>query len=192
MSENRVEDVLVGERNIGYLDPGIDNLLIKLNNKLIKTTSTCTGRITVVEGEHPWERGSDGSRILYKTHIKLNKYVLIEKIKSPPCFLWLRVSGPILHMRVASLECALYLIKNSRKYGFKHSGIISLSNDEYVVELMSGSQLMIPLKLYCNTIIDLNKIDLIVNYSNKLLKENKRKLLNLIKFIINNINSCNT
>ena len=191
MSENGIEDVLYFERNIGYLDPEIDKLLIKLNKlDKIETTSTCTGRITIVEGEMPWERGQGGSRILYKTHDKISYNKIIEKITTESCHIWVRVSGAILHIRTPSLECAQYLVKSARQFGFKHSGIISIGDNSIVVELMSGAQYMAPLKINCNEIINRNKLNLIINHLNKTLYINKKRLYEMIEYFVSNNGPC--
>ncbi|MEN2999837.1 MAG: hypothetical protein ABDH61_04605 [Acidilobaceae archaeon] len=132
------------ERLIGYLDPGAESFLELLNRPaLVVTTSSCTGRITVVEGEWHWLR--ENARIVFKTHDPVTREELERAAKRFSERLWVKLTGPILHLRTPSLRCAAKLLSHARSSGFKHSGIISLSSRGHTVELMSGVQLALPL-----------------------------------------------
>ncbi len=186
-SEGFILDVLVEERDIGYLDPGIDNLLVELNSiSGIETTSTCTGRITLVEGKRPWIRGEEGSRILYKTHDPVRLENIVEVLSRGFCNVWLKVSGPILHIRVVSAECAKSILLIGRQHGFKHSGIISMGEDGIILELMSGAQFTAPIRIDCTNIVNIGSekaLKQLVELANMVLQENKQRFHNLVKAI---------
>ncbi|MCX8195596.1 MAG: hypothetical protein N3F67_00705 [Acidilobaceae archaeon] len=132
------------ERLIGYLDPGAERYLELLNRPLlIATTSSCTGRITVIEGEWHWLR--DEARIVFKTHEPVSEEELRRVRSRFSGRLWLKLTGPIVHLRTPSLRCAARVLSHARASGFKHSGLISLSKRGHTVELMSGVQLAFPL-----------------------------------------------
>lgn len=165
------------DRVIGYLDPGAEKFLYLLNKPaLIATTSSCTGRITIVEGRWHWERG--GARVVYKTHESLERRVLESHLaKSYYGDLWLKVTGPIIHLRTPRLLCAHHIIKHARVSGFKHSGIISLDNVRgHVVEVMSGVQLMVPLKRGGRLLLNVEPLENIVSMANEALKEGRGRL----------------
>lgn len=165
------------DRVIGYLDPGAEKFLYLLNKPaLIVTTSSCVGRITIVEGKWHWER--DEARVVYKTHESLEKRVLESHLaKSYYEDLWLKVTGPIIHIRTPRLMCAHHIIKHARVSGFKHSGIISLDNVRgHVVEVMSGVQLMVPLKKGGRPLLNVEPLEDLVSMANEALKEGRGRL----------------
>ncbi len=194
-SKYNINEIIIRERDVGYLDPGIDDLLRKLNRvKGLMTTSTCTGRVTLIEGKWPWVRGDEGSRILFKSHIGI-KVSDIEKIMSLPyCNVWIKVSGPILHIRTQSLECSQRLLQIAREVGFKHSGIISVGEKGYyTVELMSGAQFTAPIRVDCVNLVNIYSskvLQEIVSLVNSVIEENKKRLISLIDAVTEKISSC--
>ncbi len=185
---------IVEERDIGYLDPGIDGLLKRLNSiPQIVTTSTCMGRASIVEAESPWERGDEESRVVYKTHTSISPETIEKHISGPYCNLWLKVSPPIIHMRVKSERCALRVLEAARTSGFKHSGIISLGGESgIVVELMSGAQITAPLILGCTRIVSSSHSSIVVLASrvNETLEENRKRLRMLVEELVKNPGAC--
>ena len=129
---------------IGYLDPGSLGLLELLNKPArVVTLSSCTGRVTLVAGRRPWSRRE--AYIAFKTHapgtIEDVERVLSRGFRD----LWLKATGPILHVKTDSMDCALHMLSLARPYGFKHSGIISAGDDGIVVEFMSAVDITAPL-----------------------------------------------
>ncbi len=180
----RIWETLARERDVGYLDPGIESIVEKLNSigKMV-TTSTCIGRIAFIEGAKPWERtGEESARIIFKTHHPIDTSTIERIVGAPYCNVWMRVSGPIIHTRTPDIECASHLIEAARRYGFKHSGIIAVNPSAgYAVELMSGVQYAFPLKLNCALTVSLNRktLDAIVAHANKTLEEARTSLVDL-------------
>ncbi|AFZ70254.1 hypothetical protein Calag_0488 [Caldisphaera lagunensis DSM 15908] len=178
----KIEDILRQERIIGYLDPNAENYILALNNENFSTSSSCIGRITIIEGDWPWER--DRSRVVYKTHNHLSIYELANVLSRPFDNLWLKITGPIIHLRTEKINCALNILNIARTSGFKHSGIISSSDNIFTVELMSAVEITQPLKINNTFIFNINSLSNIINKSNKALDEGHRrleKLTNLIK-----------
>ncbi|MCE4612316.1 MAG: hypothetical protein F7C07_00580 [Desulfurococcales archaeon] len=177
---------------IGYLDPGILELLLRINSvEGLATTSSCTGRITIIEGEKHWDRSA--SRIVYKTHTEASVEKLSRILEGPFDNLWLKVSGPILHLRTVSLECAQHVLGKARLHGFKHSGIASVKLEEVggiVVELMSSIDVAAPLKVNGVVLIDPQRTAKIVETANKFLAEGKRKLEELVSDLTMNPGPC--
>jgi len=141
------------DRLIGYLDPGIEGILDKLNRiPLIATTSSCIGRITIIEGVKPWDR--KGSLIVYKTHARPRQGEVLKVLSRPFRNLWIKATGPILHIRTPSIQCSSWILEVFRPHGFKHSGIISLDQSRgYTVEIMSGVDVTAPIRLEGKDII---------------------------------------
>lgn len=165
------------DRLIGYLDPGAERFLEVFNKPtLLATTSSCTGRITVIEGLWHWER--EEARILYKTHDPIDVGVLRRhSSRSFAPSIWLKVTGPIIHFRTPSIRCASKLLQHARSSGFKHSGLISIDpRGGHTVEVMSGVQLMIPLKREGVMVVSNSSLEELVSLANEALLEGRRRL----------------
>ncbi len=164
---------LLEERLVGYLDPGAERYLLQINEGGLRTTSSCTGRITVVEGRWHWLR--DGARIVYKAHREVEPSILAMLIARPFDDLWLKVTGPILHVRLPDVECVPHVLEASREAGFKHSGAISVK-EEVVVELMSAVQISFPLKMRGKVLVDPRSLRDLVEEANEALRDGWARL----------------
>ncbi len=178
------------DKLIGYLDPGIKPILIKLNSiPLIATTSSCIGRITIIEGRKPWSRS--GSMIIYKTHVYPNPDKIRKVVSKPFKNLWLKATGPILHARTPRLECASRLLEVFRPHGFKHSGIISLDPRRgYTVELMSGVDVTTPVRMDGLQLIDVDNLILTAKMLYSYIEEARRGLMEAVEEITSQPGSC--
>ncbi len=175
-----IRSVLFEERLIGYLDPGAERYLAPLNEPpKLYTTSSCTGRIAIVEGRFHWLR--DDARIVFKSHDPITVHDVERVLKRPFSDLWLKATGPILHLRAYSLECALELLDAARQSGFKHSGLISAGETGYTVEVMSSIQLNAPLRLGGVDMLARESLDRLVELSNRALEEGRRRLEQLAR-----------
>ncbi|MEM1712754.1 MAG: hypothetical protein QXO93_04600 [Acidilobaceae archaeon] len=165
------------DRLIGYLDPGAEEFLVLLNKPtLLATTSSCTGRITIIEGKWHWLR--DEARIVFKSHSPIESRDIVSVVKLlGSSDLWIKVTGPILHFRTPRLLCAMRLLSHARSSGFKHSGIISINRRlGHVVEVMSGVQLMIPLASRGSSLISIDELEKLIVTINEALVEGRRRL----------------
>jgi len=181
-SRNGIEKVIGEERDIGYLDPGIEDILRGLNSlKGVSTTSSCIGRVAIVEGPIHWGRGED-TRIVFKTHGRVRPEDILGVVGRGFDSLWLRASGPILHLRVSSLDCAAHILALARPHGFKHSGVISLSREGPVVELMSAAQLSAPLIADGRLLVRIDPVSLerLAETANMVVEEGRRGLRGLV------------
>lgn len=142
-----VQHMIMEDRTIGYLDPGITWILEELNKiPLIATTSSCIGRITLIAGPRPWSRSE--ALIAYKTHTRPDRGRITRVASRGFKDLWIKATGPILHARTPSQDCASHVLDTFRPHGFKHSGIISLDPRRgYTVEVMSGVDITAPLRI---------------------------------------------
>ncbi|MCE4606064.1 MAG: hypothetical protein F7B59_01855 [Desulfurococcales archaeon] len=144
--KKRFYERMLEDKEIGYLDPGIERLLEAFFHRDgLYTTSSCIGRITVLYGLYPWER--DSTSIIFKKHGKIDEETVRYYIENPSYeHLWLRVTGPIVHVICKDEKWAQWIIEIARKSGFKHSCIFSMK-DDIVVEIMSSIQVTMPLKI---------------------------------------------
>ncbi len=161
--KEQVWSMIEEDRLIGYLDPGIEEVLGKLNRiPLIATTSSCIGRITIIDGVRPWDRRD--SLIVYKTHTRPMPSEVHRVLSRPFRNLWIKATGPILHLRTPSIQCASWTLEVFRPHGFKHSGIISLDQARgYTVELMSGVDVTAPIRLDGRDIVEPGRVQEILD-----------------------------
>jgi len=182
-----VGSVLREERIIGYLDPGAEEILARLNSRpSLWTTSSCTGRITIVEGSFHWER--DDARIVYKTHDPLSLEELLRVLGRPFSDLWLKVTGPIIHFQTPSSDCAFTLLEAARRAGFKHSGVIS-SGEVYTVEVVAPTRIDAPLRIEWRDVYSLDGLPSLVAKANAALEEGRRRL-NRLAVNVENLETC--
>ncbi len=174
---------LLEERLVSYLDPGAEEILLKINSlRDVVTTSSCIGRITIVEAKFPWERREE-SRIVFKSHYQINEFEVALVVSRDLSPLWLKVTGPIIHMRVRSLDCASKILEIARRSGFKHSGIISIDREGpgcCTLEINSPTQMITPLKTSRGVIVRGQDLKIVVKLANEILLEGRRRLKSLV------------
>lgn len=162
---------------IGYLDKDIVDILLKLFDfEGLYTISSCSGRITLIDGRLPWRRRN--STIVFKKHYPMTVDELMKNLKMPTADrLWLVVSGPIIHVSAADLRSSYELLKIARDSGMKHSGILSVNREKgVIVELRTGVRLTHLLKIKDQVLIDLSKAEELVNVANEALLDGKERL----------------
>ncbi len=162
---------------IGYADHDIVDLIECIfQTDSYFTTSSCSGRITLIDALYPWLR--DEAYIVFKKHtpIEVKEIESIVYTQDPLNRFWLVSSGPIIHFVANSLESAIMLIKNVRSIGFKHSGIISVDDSGIVVEVISGTWTSFLLKDRQGLVVDPSALPRIVATANAILLEGKKRL----------------
>ena len=171
---------------IGYADADIVDLIecvFQTDNYF--TTSSCSGRIVVLDAMYPWLRNEAYIVLKKHTTIEVNEVASLISSQRPLNRYWLISSGPIIHFVARSLEAAIELIKNVRPMGFKHSGIISLNPAGVVVELVSGTWTSFLLMDSNGFVIEPSALPRIVAIANEILLEGKRRLNNLKTYFCN-------
>ncbi len=172
-------DRLRRDFDVGYIDEDIvDVLELIFSREHSFTISSCSGRVTVLDGPMPWDRKE--STIIFKKHKSVTTQEILNVIKQPTLYcLWLIVSGPIIHVVSDSIEEALNILRIAREAGMKHSGILSISDKGIISELKTGIRVNVLLKIRNYVVIDLKEIDKVVKVINDALLEGKRRLMRL-------------
>ncbi len=168
---------IVEDRDIGYLDPGIEPYLEAINSRPDSyTTSSCIGRVSIIDAPAPWAK-REGS-VVFKKHGEITVGELETVLKTRPKHTyWIVASGPIIHVMTRSLQEALYILGKAREAGFKHSGITSASNKGFLVEIISSTQLILPIKRGDSRIPgDGGSLDILVETINETVREGRRRL----------------
>jgi tRNA wybutosine-synthesizing protein 3 len=135
----------------GKVDKGVLKILDLLNrDERFYTTSSCEGRIQVVQEDHIGDKLE--SRILGKWHRSVRE----ERVRAAISkwdrkgYLFMLVQSPIFHVCCRDLESALTLQQIGFKSGFKYSTIRSIGLKKkgpmkITVELLSSLRLDVPL-----------------------------------------------
>ncbi|UXD21381.1 hypothetical protein IPA_03650 [Ignicoccus pacificus DSM 13166] len=160
---------------IGYMDSDIVTLIEKFFKlPYVYTKSSCSGRIVAVDSPYPWSR--EGT-IIFKVHrpIKLDelKDILSKKIVTR---LWINSMGPIIHAVAKDFDSAFKIIQIARDAGFKHSGVLSVNEEGWVVELTTGVRANILAKVDDKVILKEEELDKICETINDVLLEGKKRL----------------
>jgi len=165
---------------IGYLDRDLLPLIVLLNrDRDIYTTSSCSGRIVVVDGEVPWIR--EEAEVVFKSHIPVNSSEIDFVYKtSPRSSYWLVVTGPIIHISTTSIKKAVGLLNRARIAGFKHSGIMHVSTTRGVfIELITGVYITQLIKTRNINVVSPGDLVEVLAVFNKALIEGKHRLQKL-------------
>ncbi|AEH24222.1 tRNA(Phe) 7-((3-amino-3-carboxypropyl)-4-demethylwyosine(37)-N(4))-methyltransferase Taw3 [Pyrococcus yayanosii] len=163
----------------GDVDEDIIPLLGKFNAlPSYFTTSSCSGRISVME------MPNFGDKVNAVWLGKWHREVSLEEVlgavrKHRKGQLWFLVRSPILHVGARTLEDALKLLNLAIGAGFKYSCIKSVSERKLIVEIRSTERMDVPLGLNGTLWVDENYLARIVEIANAQLRRFKGKLKRL-------------
>ncbi len=159
----------------GRVDQDIVDLLEVINSlDYAFTTSSCSGRIQLYEAPIPGSKFN--MRTLGKWHNPVSPEEVAALIRGEN--VWLAVLPPILHVSVR-LGMESHFLRLLRDAGFKRAGIISLSQDEAVVEASGTERMEAPLILEGSPVYREEALPLLVGRANQLLLKSKGRLRRL-------------
>ena len=142
------------------------------------TTSSCSGRISVMEMPHFGDKVN--SVWLGKWHREVTVEEVIEAIgEHKTGQLWFLVRSPILHVAARTMEDAVKLLNLSIGLGFKYSSIKSVSHKKLLVEIRSTERMDVPLGENGELWVSEEYIERIVNLANAQVRRFKGKLKRL-------------
>ena len=161
---------------IGYLDLDIVDILVELFLRPKSfTTSSCSGRIVLMDSEYPWAK--EETMIIFKKHEPIDVREVLEAASKPIAErLWLSVQGPIIHVETLDIEEAFTVLEAARRAGFKHSGILASTKKGILVELRTGIRVNIPLAEPDERLVRWDRLERIVDLANRALREAKERL----------------
>ena len=127
------------------VDKDIISLLEKINSlDNYFTTSSCSGRISVMEMPHFGDKLN--SVWLGKWHREVTVGEVLDAIgRHSKGQLWFLVRSPILHVSAKTMEDAVRLLNLAIGLGFKYSNIKSVSHKKLLVEIRSTERMDVPL-----------------------------------------------
>ncbi|OYT26273.1 MAG: hypothetical protein B6V02_02070 [Thermoprotei archaeon ex4572_64] len=148
------------------------------------TLSSCSGRILVAETERlSFSKGKGMFKVLAKWHRPITLSELLRVINSRYSNVWIIVTGGIIHFSCRFMDKALEILDIAQKTGFKHSGIISIRDDEVIIEVQGEEKLSIPVIINRRWILDKNSLSEVIDIINETLILAKIRLTNLVKLI---------
>ncbi|WP_457750613.1 tRNA(Phe) 7-((3-amino-3-carboxypropyl)-4-demethylwyosine(37)-N(4))-methyltransferase Taw3 [Thermococcus sp.] len=160
----------------GKVDRDIISLLEKINSlENYFTTSSCSGRISVMEMPHFGDKVN--SVWLGKWHREVTVGEVLEAIgRHGTGQLWFLVRSPILHVGARTMEDAVRLLNLAIGLGFKYSNIKSVSHKKLLVEIRSTERMDVPLGSDGEPWVDEAYIERIVTIANSQVRRFKGKL----------------
>ncbi|WP_457741461.1 tRNA(Phe) 7-((3-amino-3-carboxypropyl)-4-demethylwyosine(37)-N(4))-methyltransferase Taw3 [Thermococcus sp.] len=163
----------------GKVDRDIITLLEKINSmENYFTTSSCSGRISVMEMPHFGDKVN--SVWLGKWHREVSFEEVLGAIgRHRKGQLWFLVRSPILHVSARTMEDAVKLLNLTIGLGFKYSNIKSVSHKKLLVEIRSTERMDVPLGKNGELWVSNEYIARIVGIANSQVRRFKRKLKRL-------------
>ncbi|MBN1644786.1 hypothetical protein JW851_01935 [Candidatus Woesearchaeota archaeon] len=159
----------------GKIDTGIKEICDLINNnKNYYTTSSCSGRIVLLEAD---SNKKNKAKWLFVSHESTDFESISKKLDSKS-EVWLRQEGAILHICCKDLESAEKLINLVKSIGFKRAGMISI-NKRFVVEIISSEHLCAPVIKKGKKIVTDEYFSVLISEANKKIRKNKEKLEHL-------------
>ena len=157
------------------VDPDIMDILQMINSrKDLFTTSSCSGRIVVIEVPYPGAK--PGARFLGKWHREIRKEDLDEAIrKSKEGYIMFMVHPPIIHVVAVNPEIAENILKIALSSGFKNSGMRAFKR-KIVVEIRSTERMDVLIGKDGKLMVSEEYLEILREMANLMLKKGKRKL----------------
>ena len=161
------------------VDKDIIALLDKINAlENYFTTSSCSGRISVMEMPHFGDKVN--SVWLGKWHREVTVEEVLEAVgRHSAGQLWFLVRSPILHVGARTIEDAVKLLNLAIGLGFKYSNIKSVSHRKLLVEIRSTERMDVPLGADGELWVSEDYIERIVAIANDQVRRFKGKLKRL-------------
>ena len=164
----------------GKVDEDIIDLLLLINSiKGIYTTSSCSGRIGIIE------EPSLGAKPLSRWLIKVHREMTFPEAKraleqAESGLIFLKSQPPIFHVVAEDLEKAKRLHELGLASGFKYTTFKVISN-RYLVEINGTEYLTVPLGRDGKIMVSDNYLRFALEIGNSMLKRSKGRLPRLFK-----------
>jgi tRNA wybutosine-synthesizing protein 3 len=185
---NHIKKQCLGKADLsrkGSIDEPIRCLVELLNsNQFYYTTSTCSGRISLIEKPLTNAAIKKDGIFLLNSHDEIEPESLQELVK---CFaakndddycLWLKFEPFIVHIQCFDLDRARSLVNVAIRSGCRNSGITLGKKDKFLVAVRSTSSMEVPLHCGDRFLLDSNYLEFLRSECNRRLRDNLVKLEN--------------
>lgn len=168
--------ILINAIRENKVDDDIIDLLFLINSiNGVYTTSSCSGRIGVIE--EPKIGAKPLSRWLLKEHRPVTFEEVKESLKNAQNgIIFLKVQPPIFHVVAESMEIAKKLHEIGLSSGFKYTTFKALNKGRTLVEINGTEYLTVPLGRDGKTLISDEYLEFSVNLGNRMLERSKSRL----------------
>lgn len=149
------------------------------------TTSTCSGRITLIEKPYANAGIKKGNNFHLSSHEQLEftdfnhpiqSFVETSRTHDEDTCLWLKFEPFIMHVQCFDLDRARTLLNIALATGCRNSGLTLGKPDKFMVAIRSTSSMEIPIHCGSRFKINFDYIRFLYEESNRRLAENKAKL----------------
>lgn len=170
--------------NIGYIDNYISELCEKINsNPNYFTTSSCSGRITLVVDEDKKSKNV----FVFRNHDKVNfnqlkEHMLDSSKKIKKGLIYFKQEPCFIVISCKSKEKQWYIFNEARNNGWKKSGILSI-NKKFLVELMSSERIEFPVIKDGKILVDDEFLKIVLDKANNNLEKGWKKIKDFTKKI---------
>ena len=159
---------------IGSWDKRIVRLCKKINKfSNYYTTSSCSGRVALI-----LDKENQREDLFVKVwHEKvLLKELMKELGNIDKDNIRFKQEPPILHIACKDVESAKRILEKARVVGFKRSGVISFSENKFIVELLSTEKIEFPIIKNGNILVDDEFLKIVLEKANRNLERGWGKI----------------
>jgi len=158
----------------GFVDEDIKSLLGKINSHAdYETTSSCSGRIVLIDASEDNEVKKGSAKWIFKTHKAADPEGVWNLVRQRE-MVWFLQEPLIMHIRCSGKDSAQKLLEIANKTGLKHSGIVSANT--WTVELRGSERIETPL---WSAFVSKDFVFNLVKEANKRLLKTKQRLASL-------------
>jgi len=182
--EKRKSDFLSkGDKSsIGCWDDKIKKLCEKINkSEDYFSLSSCSGRVVLLKNVPEKKHGL----FAFRTHDKIKLGELNKKLKgyNDKEGLMYKQEPFILHVACRDMVSAKRLLMLAQEIGCKHSGIMAISENRIVVEIIGSESLGLPILEKGKILVDYKMLEILVLESNARLERTWKKINKLKKIV---------
>ena len=169
--------------SIGSWDKPILAVCEKINRlEDYYTLSSCSGRIVLIKNLKKKQPGM----FVFRSHDKVSfeelKAALTEAQKKKETLIF-KQEQPILHIACKTLSDSDIMLRKAQGSGFKHSGIMNISDKRIVLEIIGSEQLALPIMLNGRILVDDDFIKILLRESNRRMEKSWEKIKKLERLI---------
>lgn len=172
----------------GSIDEPIRSLVDVINaSPHYYTTSTCSGRVTLIEKPHGRPNCKNGNRFILSSHqidevknlsAAIRAQLELAANSSHTC-LWLKFEPFILHVQCLDLDRAQALLAAVLSAGCRNSGLTLGKPDKFMVAVRCASSMEVPLSCGSEFQLDSKYLDFLCLESERRLTDNLERLARL-------------
>ena len=182
----------------GSIDGPIRPLIDLLNGSPhYYTTSSCSGRITLIEKPLGQSNRKEGNKFHLSNHEGLPLKDLVHRIEllnsdeiseAEPRCIWLKYEPFILHVQCSDSESATRLLRVALGAGCRNSGISLGKANKFMLAIRSTSSMEVP--IYCRSKFSLerNYLEFLCQECNQRLCDNQARLAKLQRYVLDMLN----